>query len=77
MKELEQFRACTVKKKCKNGLTEIECKLGLWGVGAYHEINAVAEALHYFRQYKADGEYSSIIGGKDAVETLLTRGNHE
>tara|TARA_R110000787_G_scaffold174803_2_gene287358 strand:- start:527 stop:649 length:123 start_codon:yes stop_codon:yes gene_type:complete len=32
---------------------------------------AMDEATYYFSQYKSDGEYSSIIGGKNVVETLL------
>ena len=71
MTEVDEFKACTVKKKHKYGRTEIQCKLGLWDVDAYHEINAVAEAMRYFRQYKSDGEYNHIIGGESAVDKLM------
>lgn len=70
MSDLEDLRRCTTTKKRKDGLVTIECNLGLWSVDAYHEINAVCEALHYFRQYKSDGEYSSIIGGKGVIDNL-------
>jgi hypothetical protein len=29
------------------------------------------DALHYFEQYKLDGEYSSIIGGESVIEKLM------
>ena len=71
MSDLEELRRCSNTKKRKDGLVTIECKLGLWSVDAYHEINAVYGALHYFRQYKSDGEYSSIIGGESVIDNLI------
>ena len=71
MSEAEDFRKCTTRKTLKDGRTIISCKFGLWSVDAWHEINAVTEALHYFRQYKDDGEYSSIIGGATVADILL------
>lgn len=37
---------------------EISCRKGLWSVTAPTELEAYREALHYFRQYYGDGEYS-------------------
>jgi len=68
--ESEKFLKCTTKTIRKDGHTTVSCKKGLWSVEAYHEINAVTEAMHYFRQYASDGEYSDIIGGKTAFEVL-------
>ena len=70
---MNQFDDCTNMKVIEFGY-EIECKLGLSSV----ECNTIEkfwfildEAINYWRQYRDDGEYSSIIGGKDVVETLL------
>jgi len=46
----------------------------LWGVDAPTLEQAIDEAKHYFLQYLSDGEYSSIVGGKNVVETLLEQG---
>jgi|LGOV01.1.fsa_nt_gb hypothetical protein len=73
MNDLKQMALCTTKRKVKNGNTCINCKLGLWGVSAPDEMQATYEAMHYFRQYRDDGEYSSIIGGKSAIERLMER----
>ena len=58
---LEEFNKCVVKTKSKDGKTTITCKLGFWSVEAYESINAMCEAMHYFKQYKEDGEYSSAL----------------
>ena len=52
---------------------EIKCKLDLWSVEGPYGLSLINEASHYFEQYKADGEYSEILGGKSAVEVLLER----
>jgi PHD/YefM family antitoxin component YafN of YafNO toxin-antitoxin module len=65
---MKDFDKCTVKVKRQCGRTIIKCKLGLWGVAAASEEEAVRDALHYFEQHKADGEYSSIIGGESALD---------
>ena len=70
MNRLESFNKCTTKKELKGGRTEIKCKLGLWSVDGYESINVMCEAMNYFRQYKDDGEYSSIIGGESVTEKL-------
>lgn len=71
-KEFDKFYACTKSKKSK-GSFSIDCRLGLWGVTAPTLEQAVDEAKHYFLQYLSDGEYSSIVGGKNVVETLLDK----
>jgi len=77
--EMNQFDDCTNMKTTNAGY-EIECKLGLWSVSCFklsefHK--ATMEALYYWRQYKDDGEYSSIIGGKNVIETLLEKREEE
>jgi len=67
----KQFNKCITKRTRKNGNTSINCKLGLWGVSASNEFEATVEALRYWHQYKEDGEYSEIIGGKSVVEKLI------
>lgn len=49
---------------------EIKCRLGLWAVSGKYGLDLINEANHYFEQYKADGEYSEIIGGKTVLEAL-------
>ena len=34
---------------------------------------AIREALHYWHQYKEDGEYSEIIGGKSVIDKLIAQ----
>jgi len=36
---------------------EVFCVKGLWGVSAPTKRQAMHEAVHYFEQYYADGEY--------------------
>lgn len=45
-----------VVKKTKHGY-EINCPKGLWGVSGPDVRSVMSEALHYYRQYAADGEY--------------------
>jgi len=61
---------CTTYKRVGDKCT-ISCNLGLWEVSGEYGLALINEACHYFEQYKGDGEYSSIIGGKTVVETLL------
>ena len=49
----------------------ISCSLGLWSVTGVFSNDLLGEALHYFQQYKSDGEYSEILGGDNVIETLL------
>lgn len=70
MSDIEDFKECT--STLFDGDTwDISCNLGLWSVSAPDQETAQDEALHYFRQYKKDGEYSSIIGGKTVIEALM------
>ena len=48
----------------------ISCSLGLWSVNGAFGNALFSEALHYFQQYKSDGEYSEILGGDNVMETL-------
>lgn len=68
----KDFHKCTTMTK-RNGVIEIECKLGLWSVQGKFMMQVINEALHYFDQYKRDGEYSSIIGGKSVIEVMTSR----
>jgi hypothetical protein len=68
---MSHFNRCVTIQRHRDGLTHINCKLGLWGVTAPSFEQAMVEAMYYFSQYKLDGEYSSIIGGKTVVETFL------
>ena len=61
---------CTTYKRVGDVCT-ISCNLGLWSVSGGYGLALINEADHYFEQYKSDGEYSSIIGGKNVAETLL------
>ena len=72
MKTLNQLNQCTDKIKERDGTITIACKLGLWSASAGCEANVISEALHYFMQYKSDGEYSSIIGGQGVIDVLLS-----
>ena len=67
---MNDFEKCVVRKA--KGLTySINCKLGLWGVSSNSKTSCEDEALHYWQQYKSDGEYSSIIGGKSVIDNLI------
>ena len=71
--EFQKFEKCTKVKQSKGRVT-VDCVKGLWGVDAPTLEQAIDEAKHYFLQYLSDGEYSSIVGGKDVIETLLEQG---
>jgi len=64
-----EIEKCTTYRRVGDVCT-ISCKLGLWSVSGKYGLALMNEADHYFEQYAADGEYSSIIGGKTVVETL-------
>lgn len=68
-REMEEFNACTTYLR-RNDRCTISCRMGLWSVEGKYGIKLIDEAMHYWRQYKRDGEYSSIIGGKTADEVL-------
>ncbi len=69
---MSQFNRC-VDRSNHYGSYKIECKFGLWSVQAPTKQEAEQEAKHYFEQYKLDGEYSAIIGGKNVTETLMEK----
>ena len=71
MSKLSEFNKCTIKQKHRCGRTVISCKIGLWGVDAPTYELAMREAMHYFKQYRGDGEYYKILGGKSPVELLM------
>jgi hypothetical protein len=66
---LKDFKLCTTESTLK-GRTTIACKLGLWSVDSLCYSTVQREAQRYFNQYKSDGEYSRIIGGK-SVDDLF------
>lgn len=59
---LNDFEKCTTYTRNGTKCT-IRCNLGLWEVTGPYGLQIMNEATHYFNQYKADGEYSDIIGG--------------
>ncbi len=71
---MSQFNRC-VDRSCHHGSYKIECKFGLWSVQAATKQEAEQEAKRYFEQYKLDGEYSAIIGGKNVTEVLMEEVN--
>ena len=44
--------------------TSFKCKLGLWSVEAKNPDDAFREAMHYFQQYRSDGEYDGTAADK-------------
>ena len=70
MTEMKEFNACTLYTRRGDRCT-IACKLGLWRVDGEYGLPLINEALHYWRQYKSDGEYSSIIGGPTLAEVVV------
>ena len=66
---MDEFKECTLSL-FDGDLWDISCKLGLWSVSGEDKDAVQDEALHYFKQYRDDGEYSSIIGGHSVIEKL-------
>jgi len=66
--QLKEFERDMIElHKCANfqqsdGRTAIQCKLGLWGVEGPSDMTTINEAMHYFEQYKSDGEYADLLG---------------
>ncbi len=54
------FEKCTIHKKSNNRYS-IKCKLGLWAIEGPYDLSLINEANHYFKQYKADGEYDKLL----------------
>ncbi len=61
---------CTTYRRSGDTCT-IKCNLGLWSVSGPYSLKLINEASHYFEQYKADGEYSEILGGQSVIEKLM------
>lgn len=55
------FDQLVKKKTKKSGRVAIDCPKGLWGVDAPCLLQAEREAMAYFGQYLADGEYDDLI----------------
>ena len=73
MANYDDFRKC-VDIIYKGSIVEINCKLGLWEVsGQWDDADIHREALHYWRQYKDDGEYSNILGGESVIDKLVNK----
>ena len=62
----EEFLKCVDASRNK-----ITCKLGLWSVESDDKERLKAEAMHYWRQYRSDGEYHELIGGPTPLEILM------
>ena len=57
---LESFGRNT-RVKIDGNRISIDCKRGLWGINSPNKGTALTEALHYFQQYWADGEYDKDL----------------
>ena len=59
---MNDFKKC-IKTTIEGDRLTVDCKLGLWSVSGPmvdgDKIND--EALHYFMQYKKDGEYNKLL----------------
>ncbi len=71
---MTDMEKCTTYKRNGEQCT-IRCNLGLWEVSGKYGIGLINEASHYFDQYKADGEYHEILGGKSPLEILIAKIN--
>lgn len=68
--KMSDMEKCTVLTR--NGESySIKCIYGLWEVTAQYRRDLVREASRYFEQYKSDGEYYKILGGKSPVELMM------
>lgn len=61
MTEYERFKSNIIINEEPDGRCEISCKKGLWSVSANGLLTAIHEALHYYVQYKNDGEYDELL----------------
>ena len=67
---MTDMEKCTTYKRHGDRCT-IKCNLGLWSVEGKCGLSLINEASHYFEQYKADGEYSEILGGESSIEKII------
>ena len=56
-----ELERCAIYRRNKDRCV-IECRLGLWSVEGPYGLELINEAMHYFKQYKADGEYNELLG---------------
>ena len=70
MNEKTDMEKCATYTRNGDSCT-ISCNLGLWEVSGKYGLALINEADHYFQQYKSDGEYYQILGGKSPVELLV------
>lgn len=54
-----EFEDC-VEHTFAGGIHTYSCRKGLWSVSNSSQNAALAEAIHYFAQYEADGEYDDL-----------------
>ena len=69
MEGMTDMEKCTTYTRNGDSCT-IKCNLGMWEVTAQYGLGLIGEAYHYFEQYKADGEYHAILGGKCPADVL-------
>ena len=67
---MSDFEKC-VEYSCNDGTFKVTCIKGLWSVAGNDKIQVEHKALHYFEQYREDGEYYDIIGGLTPIEILI------
>jgi hypothetical protein len=60
------FDKCVIKT-C--GGRSIRCRLGMWLVSARDKATAEREAMHYWQQYFADGEYAAHLSNDSSSAT--------
>ena len=60
------FNRCVEQKLMKDGTLEIHCKRGNWCVIGIDHDRVKTEALHYWYQYKQDGEYDSLLSNAES-----------
>ena len=70
MDTAQQFEICVQRSRNKQADYVFTCKKGLWEVVSYSSPKGYREAMHYFQQYKEDGEYHEFIGGPTLLQAL-------
>jgi hypothetical protein len=68
---MDDFDRCVEYSYHNKGIYSITCSKGLWKVEGSNKMEVYGEALHYFEQYRDDGEYYDIIGGPSPVDALI------
>lgn len=57
----QDFERCVTLSRDKWFNYVYKCKLGMWSVSGSTSPKAKRHAMHYFRQYYADGEYNNLL----------------